>query len=420
MKKGNPGQGMKRRDFLKAAGAAGVGLATASFPWGAIASLDKGVVHFGGSLPLTGTYGKVARFYQDAYEFYFETIKHRINVGGKTYEAKMTLYDDENDPTKTAQLTEKLINVDKVDLIVGAYGTDPVMAQSAICKKYNKILIQGGAATRRVDEEYGASNTFTLVSTGDYYHAPLIDMVAGFKPPIKTVAVIKMDDPIYHEIGNAAIERCQKAGMQVVFEDVLPMNTTDLSSTVLKMKGKQIDMVINTGWDKILASFVNEAVKYKLNFKLIDGGHATLSPFLTESLGKRMKNIFGVTFWLPEARTKDIHYKSSIEFGKKFQEKYKYEAEYHVALAYQLLTLYEVVLKDANPKDPFNTDAIRKALLKMDRDLIYGRVRFNQKGRMLSDMLVIQYQGDPPKPVIVYPPKNAVAKPVYPSNPLSA
>lgn len=420
MKKGHAKKGMKRRDFLKTVGAAGLGVAASSFPWGAFASLDKGFVHFGGSLPLTGTYGKVARYYKDAYEFYMETIKNRITVGGKTYEAKLTLYDDENDPTKTAQLTEKLINVDKADLIVGAYGTDPVMAQSAICKKYNKILIQGGAATRRVDEEYGANNTFTLVSTGDYYHAPLIEMVSKFNPPIKTVGVIKMDDPIYHEIGDAAIERCKKAGMQIVFEDVLPMNTTDLSSTVLKMKGKQIDMVINTGWDKILASFVNEAIKYKLNFKLIDGGHATLSPFLTESLGKRMKNIFGVTFWLPEANTRDIHFKNSIEFGKKFQERFGYQAEYHVALAYQLMTLYEVVLKNANPKDPFNTEYMKKALLDMDRDLIYGRVNFNQKGRLQSEMLVIQYQGDPPKPVIVYPPKNAEGKPEYPSNPLSA
>jgi branched-chain amino acid transport system substrate-binding protein len=356
--------------------------------------------------------------YKDAYEFYMETIKNKIVVGGKTYDAKLTLYDDENDPTKTAQLTEKLINVDKVDLIVGAYGTDPVLAQSAICKKYNRILIQGGAATRRVDEEYGANNTFTLVSTGDYYHATLIETVAKFNPPVKTVAIIKMDDPIYHEIGNAAKEKCEKMGMNVVFEDVLPMTTTDLSSTVLKMKDKQIDMVINTGWDKILASFVNEAVKYKLKIKVLDGGHATITPFLKESLGKRMKNILGVTFWMPEANTKPLHFKDSVEFGKKFQARFGYEPGYHVALVTQLMELYETVLKGANPKDPFNTDAIRQALLKIDKEMMYGHVRFNQKGRIQSSMLVIQWQGDPPKPVIIYPAKNATGKAIYPSDPL--
>ena len=392
---------IKRREFLQSAGAAGLGMAMGSFPWNALGALDKGVVLFGGSLPLTGTYAKVAQMYKDGYEFYMETIKNKIVVGGKTYDAKLTLYDDENDPSKTAQLTEKLINVDKVDLIVGAYGTDTVLAQSAICKKYNRILIQGGAATRRVDEEYGANNTFTLVSTGDYYHATLIETVAKFNPPIKTVAIIKMDDPIYHEIGNAAKEKCEKMGMKVVFEDVLPMTTTDLSSTVLKMKDKQIDMVINTGWDKVL-----------------DGGHATITPFLKESLGKRMKNILGVTFWMPEANTKPLHFKDSVEFGKKFVARFGYEPGYHVALVTQLMELYETVLKTANPKDPFNTDAIRQALLKIDKEMMYGHIRFNQKGRIQSSMLVIQWQGDPPKPVIIYPAKNATGKAIYPSDPL--
>jgi branched-chain amino acid transport system substrate-binding protein len=419
-------KGLNRRDFLKSAGAAGLGMALSSAPWKvlgnseAFAAAGKKVVHFGGSLALTGTYAKVAKMYNDAYEMYLDSIDRKMIIAGQPCEVKLTMYDDENDPVKAAQLTEKLINVDKADVVLQCYGTDPVLAQAAVLKKYNRIVIGGGAASRRTDEEFGGHTAYTVISTGDYYHRPVIDLAATLNPPIKTVGIITMDDPIYQEMAKAARERCAQKGLQVVFEDVIPMNTTDLSSTVLKMKGKQIDMVINTGWDKILASFVNEASKYKMSFKLIDGGHATLSPFLTETLGKRMKNIFGVTFWLPEAKTKDIHFKSSIEFGKKFQQRFKYEPDYHTALAYQLMTLYEVVLKDANPKDAFNTEYLRKSLLKMDRDLIYGRVKFNAKGRLQSEMLVIQYQGDPPKPVIVYPPKNAQAKPVYPSNPLSA
>ena len=65
-------------------------------------------------------------------------------MAGKEYPLKFQLYDDENDPTKTAQLTEKLLTVDKADLLLSAYGTDPVMAQGSICKKYNKLLINGG------------------------------------------------------------------------------------------------------------------------------------------------------------------------------------------------------------------------------------------------------------------------------------
>ena len=78
-----------------------------------------------------------------------------------------------------------------------------------------------------------------------------------------------------------------------------------------------------------------------------------------------------------------------------------------------------MILKDADPKDPFNTDYIRKSLFAMNEDMLWGRVRFNEKGRIIKDMLVIQFQGDAAEPVIVYPPENATGKLNYPSNPLS-
>jgi branched-chain amino acid transport system substrate-binding protein len=417
---------MNRREFLRSAGAAGLGMALTSAPWkvlggsNAFAAAGRKVVHFGGSLALTGTYAKVAKMYKDAYELYLDSINHKMTIAGQPYEVKLTMYDDENDPVKAAQLTEKLINVDKVDLILEAYGTDPVLAQLAIAKKYNRVVIGGGAATRRTDEEFGGHTAYTVISTGDYYHKPVIELASTLNPPIKTVGIITMDDPIYQEMAKASKERCAQLGMQVVFEDVIPMNTSDLSSTVLKMKGKQIDMVINTGWDKILASFVNEAIKYKLNLKLLDGGHGTLSPSLAENLGKRLKNIVGITFWLAEAKSKPLHYKNGVEYSNKFKARFGYAPDYHSVHAALTMELYEVILKDANPKDPFNSDYMRKALMKVDRDMISGHVRFNAKGRCNTDMLVIQWQGDPAKPVIVAPKASANGKIVYPSNPLGA
>ena len=55
----------------------------------------------------------------------------------------------------------------------------------------------------------------------------------------------------------------------------------------------------------------------------------------------------------------------------------------------------------------------------MNRDMLWGRIRFNEKGRILKDMLVIQFQGPDAQPMIVYPTANAQAKLVYPSDPLA-
>lgn len=411
--------GMNRREFLKVAGAATVAASVTSLaPLLAESALDKGYVHFGGSLPLTSPYGKVAKMYQEAYEFYAATVNNKIMVADKEYELKLTIYDDENKPSKTAQLTEKLIVADKVDLLLSSYGTDPVLGQAAVCKRYNKILINAGAATRRVESEFGGT-VFTLVPTGDYYHRTLLEMVAALNPPIKTVGIITPNDPIYHEIAGAIKEQCKTYGMEVLVEDVIPMDATDLEPTVLKMKTNKVEMVINTGWDKILASFVTKAHAHQLDLKFLDGGHVMVTPFLKDALGARLQNICGVTFFMPEAKTQDAHYGDSLNFAQKYQEKYGYEPGYHAAMAYTLLNLYELILRGAAPNDPFNSDELKKALTAVDQEMLWGRVRFNAQGRIEKDMLVIQWQGDPPNAVIVYPPQYATGTLNYPANPLS-
>jgi branched-chain amino acid transport system substrate-binding protein len=408
-----------RRDFLKIMGTAALGTAVAPFiPRSAGGALDRDYVHFGGSLPLTGPLAKIAQMYKDGYDFYLETVNHKIKVAGKTYDLKFTIYDDENKPAKTAQLTEKLIVSDKADLLLSAYGTDPVIAQGSVCEKYKRILLNGGAATRRLEEEFSGT-VFTLIPTGDYYHRTLIDMVAKLNPPIRTAGIITPDETVYREIADAVRTQCEGYGIKILAEDLIPMDTIEMGPTVLKMKRSQVDMVVNAGWDKLLAGFVSRAREYKISLKFLDGGYATMTPFLKQSLGAGMKHIVGATFFLAQARTKDEHYGNSMTFAETFKKKYGYEPDYHTVLAYMIPGLYEVLLKDANPEDPFNPDDMRKRLLAMDRDMLWGRVRFNEKGRIIKDMLVIQWQGDPPEPVIVYPPENATGELIYPSDPLA-
>lgn len=408
-----------RREFLKITGgtAAGVSLMPLNGLF-AQPQQTKDYIHMGCTLALSGGYSKVTAIYKDAYEFYMETVNRKMTVAGKAYPLKLTVYDDENRPSKAAELMEKLIVSDKVDLILSSYGTDPILAQSSVCKRYNRILINAGAATQKIDEEF-AGTAFTLISSGAYYHRTLVAMAAELDPPIKTVGIITPDDIIYHEISKAVKEDCQKNGMEVVIEDVVPMNVSDLEPTVLKMKPKQPDMVVNTGWDKILASFVNMARKHDLKLKFLDGGHATITPFLKMALGTKLKHICGVTFFMPEAKTKDHHYGDSLTFAKEYTEKYGYEPAYHAAMAYTIPCIYEVILKHANPEEPFNTDFLRRSLSAMDDEMLWGRIRFNEKGRIVKDMLVIQWQGDPPVPVIVYPPESATGNLIYPSDPLA-
>ncbi len=377
----------------------------------------NGTAKIGASLPLTGTYEKVSKIYRDAYEFWTETVGGKLNVGGTEMPIEWTIYDDENQAPRTAQLTEKLINDDKVDLIVGTYGTDTVLAQGAIAKKYGRITVQAGAASSRVDDEIGGSTTFTIVGGAKVYPATAMDYLATREPKPKRVGIIIMDDAVYQEMAQGVRDRCAANGMEVVFEEVLPSKgDIDLRPTALKLKNAgDIDILYNTGWDLICIKLVQEMKALDVNVGALVGGHLTTNPVVKETLGKDLEGVYGVTLWLPTLKWKDPHFAGPADFSEKFKAAKGYAPTYHAAMAYTACVAYELVLADAKGDNPFDADAMRAALLALKTETVFGPLAFNEKGRNSgAGAPALQWQGSDPNYVVLAPDAVKTGDGIYP------
>lgn len=414
---GSPDQSvsMNRRTLVKG-GAAVLGAALASkFPTPAIA--QNRTVHLGTSLPLSGPYEAVAKIYQDGYRFWSETAGNKMTIAGEDYDIRWTIYDDENNAARTAQLTERLISTDQVDLIVGAYGTDTVLAQGAIAQRNNKVTVQAGAASQRVDEEIGGHTTFTLVGQGRLYGQRAIDTLARQDPKPGNLAIVTFDDPVYLEMAAGIREFAESHGIEIVMEEVLPMNTQDLRPTVLRMRRLgEVDLVYSCGWDLICINLIQEFIALDFSPKAFVGGHLTTNAVVKSTLGANLRNTIGVTFWLPEMSHSDSNFASAREFADAFEAFSGYAPTYHAAMSYAVPYIYQEVLRDASPDDPFNMDAIREKLSELDGlRTIWGPVSFNERGRIEFDGLpVIQWQGEDPEIVVVDPADIATGELEYP------
>src|SRR3546814_4167401 len=107
------------------------------------------------------------------------------------------------------------------------------------------------------------------------------------------------------------------------------MNVHDLRPAVLKMKrAGNLDLLVNTGWDIICTKLVEEMSTLGVNPKAIDGGHLTTSPSVKAALGKKMDELLGVNFWMPQLRFKDPNFKSCQEFHDAFLKVYGYAPTY--------------------------------------------------------------------------------------------
>ncbi|WP_431854270.1 amino acid ABC transporter substrate-binding protein [Azospirillum sp.] len=412
---------VSRRTLMKSA-VAGAGVIGASGLCPGIlrsAQAADDVVHIGASLPLTGPYEKVSKIYRDGYDFWTKMSGGKMTVAGQPRTVKWTIYDDENNASRTAQLTEKLISSDRVDLIAGSYGTDTVLAQGAIAGKHKRVTIQGGAASERVDEEIGGHTTFTLIASSKRYPAFAMDYLAKRSPAPKRVALITMDDPVYREMAEGVKEKVKEHGMQLVFEDVLPMKVQDLRPTALKLRGAgEIDILYNTGWDIICVKLVEEMSALGVNPKAFIGGHLTTSPTVKQTLGKKLTDVYGVTFWLPQFKYTDPHFKSPAEFADAFKKAYGYEPTYHAALSYALPMVYEAALRDADPTNPFDQAALRERIQKVKLETVWGPISFDKRGRIeRGGAPVIQWQGPGPDAKVIFPSELAEAEGAYPKRP---
>lgn len=409
-----------RRDFLRNTAAA-AGLAAVAYAPGLAkpAWAQKGVVKFGCSLPLTGAFEQVSKLYRAGYELWSDMANRKMRIGDRELDVEWVIYDDEFNPARVAQLTERLITTDKVDFIVGTYGTDTVLAQGAVAKRYNRITLQAGAASRRVDEEIGGAATFTLVANAGVYPKLAFEYLATRTPKPRRVATLTFDEAAYTEMTEGIKQALPALGMEHVVDILNPVQVQDLRPTVLRLKReKDIDIVYFTGHDVPLIKFLQEASALDLNVKAIVGGHLTTNPSVKSAVGDKLRDIYGITLWLPQFKYRDKYFASCQEFADKHRAAKGFAPTYHSAMSYTLPYLFEVAANEAGSTD---NEAIRKRLLAMKNvPTIWGPVTFNDRGRIQSGgMPVIQWQGKDPAVQVIHPKELATAEGVYPLQPWS-
>ena len=89
------------------------------------ASAADGTIVFGAALAATGVNSREGALTKEGYEFWKDYVNSHggIKVGGKTYNVDIQYADDESKPATAAQLVEKFVSQDKVNFILGPYGS---------------------------------------------------------------------------------------------------------------------------------------------------------------------------------------------------------------------------------------------------------------------------------------------------------
>jgi len=190
-------------------------LATALASGLAFAQPTGAPIRVGGTMSLTGPLAQTAQLYKIASEIYVD----RLNKGGGLMgrPVQLVLVDDQSKPDMARTLYEKLITVDKVDLLMGPYATGNILAAMAVAERYGKMLLHSSFGIPKLAKYERQIPVGPMgVSPEESFPSLVLDaMNAAGKMP-KTVAIVTSKFPSVHFVGTGAREVMKKRGVKEV------------------------------------------------------------------------------------------------------------------------------------------------------------------------------------------------------------
>ena len=106
----------------------------------------------GGSLPLTGTFSATGKWVERGYQFWSEEINGKGGLLGRP--VKLLIYDDKSDAKEAVSLIEKVITVDKADLLLGGYPGTACTAVMPVAEKYKMVYVSMGGHMKSFSQGY--------------------------------------------------------------------------------------------------------------------------------------------------------------------------------------------------------------------------------------------------------------------------
>jgi len=365
----------------------------------------------GSAISQTGKYAREGKFYVDAYTLTVEAINKAggVKVGGKSYKLSLKLYDDQSDPNLSVRLFTRLVTSDKVNFLLGPYSSGITIPASAVSEKYEVPMVQGGGASGKIFDR-GYKYIFGTLPKAEFYFQSAIEAAAKLTPRVQTAALLYSNEAFDRSVAEGARQWLKEQKIDKVYDEEYQPATQDFTSVLAVLKSKGPDLVLVAGHEENALNFIRQAQAADVAPKMMIFTVGPPTADFRKTLGKAAEYVFGITPWLPDMDVGGEIFKSARDFAKQFQDRFGYEADYHVASGAADVLAYKFAIERAAPLD---AKMFRAALAALDAETLYGRVKFEPSGQIAMGQVLVQVQDG--KLVPVYAAGKMIGKPVYPA-----
>lgn len=354
-------------------------------------------IALGAAISLTGKYATNGVHTKNGYEYAIAKIRESggVQFGGRCYHFKVIYYDDESKGDRGATMAERLISQDKIQYMLGPYSSGMAKAIAPVTEKYQIPMIEAEGASRSLFNK-GYKYLFAVLSTSEQYLASAITLAAekaqehGKDTSSVTVAVAVENDPFSLDIRAGVLEDAAKYNMNVVIDEQLPRDLSDMSAILTKVKVLKPDVLIVSGHSKGAATAVRQIGEQRIAVPIIALTHCEAAD-VTGKFGATANGILCATQWAETLSYADPIFGSAAQYEQDFKAAYPEYANKSVPYQTAQASAAVYVFKDAFERaGSLDKEAVREAIASTDLSTFYGAIKFSAAGNNIAKPMVLR------------------------------
>ncbi|MET0488292.1 MAG: amino acid ABC transporter substrate-binding protein [Candidatus Rokuibacteriota bacterium] len=311
-------------------------------------------------------------------------------------QVELIFYDDQTNPATIPGIYSKLLDVDKVDLIISGYGTNLIAPLLPIAMERKLTLI--GMFGLANNEKYQYPNYFQIQPAGpDPQTSTAIgffELAAKQNPKPQTVALVGADAEYPQNALVGARELVKKFGFKTVYDKTYPPNTTDYTPIVRAIKATNADIVFVASYPPDSVGMLRAAHEVGLQPKMFGGGMVGLMfTSIMTSMGPMLNGVVNYDFWAPEPPM--LAFAGIKEFLKEYQA--RAEKEKMDPLGYYLppysYAVGQVLGQAVEAVKSLDQQKIADHIRATEFNTVVGKIKFGKNGEWAKGRtLMVQYQ----------------------------
>jgi branched-chain amino acid transport system substrate-binding protein len=341
---------------------------------------------------------------------------------------KLVYYDDQTNPATVPGVYTKLLDVDKVDLVISGYGTNMIAPAMPVVMQHNRTFL--GLFGLDVNSAFQYPKYFSILPAGGPH--PKESFSQGFfalamqqNPKPQTLAIVGADAEFPRNALDGARALAKQAGLTIVYDKTYPPSTADYTPIVRAIQATNPDLLFVASYPPDTVGIIRAANEIGLKAKMFGGGMVGLqSTAIKTQLGPLLNGIVDYDFWLPFG---NLATPESMEFLKKYQTK-------SAAAGVDLLGYYlppfayadmQVLQQAVEGTKSLDQDKLAEYLRGHTAKTVVGDIAFGPNGEWLEPrVLEVQFQGvkandteqfrHPDTEVILWPDRLKSGSIVYP------